>query len=90
MIIYPKAKALFLFMKAPLDSFRQATGLGRSTMAVAALCLIVEYSWSCAAVSVDWSGKLLRADFGFLSQAPPRLQNTDIYDQCYWHCVAKV
>ncbi|CAK9111112.1 unnamed protein product [Durusdinium trenchii] len=41
-----------------------ATGLGRSAMAVAALCLIVEYSWSCAAVSVDWSGKLLRADFG--------------------------
>ncbi|CAE7864893.1 CAT1 [Symbiodinium microadriaticum] len=49
-------------------AYAQATGLGRSTMAVAALCLIVEYSWSCAAVSVDWSGKLLRADFGFLSQ----------------------
>ncbi|CAK9111116.1 unnamed protein product [Durusdinium trenchii] len=45
-------------------AYAQATGLGRSAMAVAALCLIVEYSWSCAAVSVDWSGKLLRADFG--------------------------
>ena len=29
-------------------------------MAVAALCLFVEYAWSCAAVAVDWSGKVLR------------------------------
>ncbi|CAE7037617.1 yhdG [Symbiodinium natans] len=47
-------------------AYAQATGLGRSTMAVAALCLIVEYSWSCAAVAVDWSGKLLRANSGLL------------------------
>ena len=32
-------------------------------MAVAALCLFVEYAWSCAAVAVDWSAKLQRLEF---------------------------
>ncbi|CAJ1452061.1 unnamed protein product [Effrenium voratum] len=43
-------------------AYVQATKLGRSIMAVAAFCLFVEYAWSCAAVAVDWSQKLLRLD----------------------------
>ena len=41
-------------------------------MAVAALCLFVEYAWSCAAVAVDWSAKLQRLEFNgyHLPEAP--------------------
>ena len=41
-------------------------------MAVAALCLFIEYAWSCAAVAVDWSAKLQRLDFNgyHLPEAP--------------------
>ena len=62
----PKGKYQSQFLTSTAGSvyaYAQVTGLSRSLMAVAALCLFVEYAWSCAAVAVDWSAKLQRLEF---------------------------